>query len=330
MRTIYFNGLFFLLAILSFNACEKNDEPDNNLKDIDTEIGLYDFYLYDVNSNENIRITSSPNQIESSYSISPDSKKILYVNENGVNIMNIDGSENSIILSKGSSPCFSLDGEKLIFVDDNKLYSINSDGSNKSQIVKRDIGLWHPVLSKDGERIACSSDSGLCIVSFDGQINVISSSNSADWYDWSSDSKELFYSRFLSDNFAQIYKYNVIENKEYQLTNIEKYNYSPMCNLLNNDIIFTSSHADYGSDLVLMNSKGLNLNVILHKDNISSPYWSPMGNTITFITENSNLAIVEKDGDNYRIINEIPGACMNPLWSSDGKFILYYRAIFFN
>jgi len=330
MRTNNFKGLYYLLAILSFCSCEKNDGLYNNLKDIDTEIGLYDFYLYDVTKNENIRITSSPDKIESSYSISPDSKKILYTNNSGICIMNINGSGNNVIISKGSSPCFSRDGEKVIFIDENKLFSINIDGSNKSQIVNADFALWYPVLSKDGKKIACSSDRGLCIVSIDGQIDIISASNSADWYDWSSDSKELFYSRFISDNFAQIYKYNVIENKEYQLTNIKKYNYSPVCNLSTSDIIFSSSHADYGGDLVLMNTKELNINTILHKDNISSPFWSPSGNAVTFITENSNLAIVDKDGGNYRVINEIPGACMSPVWSPNGKFILYYRALLYN
>jgi len=320
MRTNYFNILFILLAILSLNACKQNDEQGKNQENI--KLGLYDFYLYDVNNNENKRITSGANQISVSYSISPDSKKIAYDNQNGINIMNIDGSENNTI-AMGESPCFSIDSKKVIFTDDYKLYSINIDGSSKSLIVNSDIGLSNPKLSRDGEKIACVSDSGLCIVSFDGQINIISSSYSY-FRDWSSDSKELFYSK------GQIHKYNIIENMEYQLTSNEKSNEFPRCNLLNNDIVFTST--DSGNrecDLILMNSKGINLDTILHMDYITHPCWSPLGNMITFINENSDLAIVDRNGENYRIINEIPGACIKPIWTSDGKFILYYRAIFY-
>jgi Tol biopolymer transport system component len=324
MRTIYFNVLFILLAILSFNACKKNDEQGNNQENI--ELGLYDFYLYDVNSNENTRITSGANQISVSYCISPDSKKIAYDNPNGINVMNIDGSENKTIV-RGESPCFSIDGKKVIFTNDHKLYSINIDGSSKSLIVNSNIQLSNPILSRDGEKIACVSDSGLCIVSFDGQINSISSSYSY-FRDWSSDSKELFYSKYTSDGYYQIYKYDITENKEYQLTSNKKSNESPRCNLLNNDIVFTSTDRDIREcDLILMNSKGINLDTILHMNNIYNPCWSPMGNMITFINENLDLAIVDKNGENYRIINEIPGACIKPIWTSDGKFILYYRAI---
>jgi Tol biopolymer transport system component len=326
MKAIYFNLLFILLAILTFNACEKDDEQGNNQENI--KLGLYDFYLYDVNSNENTRITSGANQISVSYCISPDSKKIAYDNQNGINIMNIDGSENNTI-ARGESPCFTIDGKKVIFTDDYKLYSINIDGSSKSLIINSDIGLSNPILSRDGEKIACVSDSGLCIVSFDGQINIISSSYSF-FRDWSSDSNELFYSKYTSDGFYQIYKYNIIENMEYQLTSNEKSNEFPRCNLLNDDIVFTSTGlGNRECDLILMDSKGINLDTILHLDYITHPSWSPMGNMITFINENSDLAIVDKNGENYRIINEIPGACINPIWTSDGKFILYYRAIFY-
>lgn len=330
MKTNKLNFLFFLIFILGTISCEKSDELSSNLKDIDSDTGLYDFYLYDIISNVTTKITSSPNQIESSYSISPDSKKILYINENGINEMNIDGSDNKILITKGLSPSYSPDGRQVAFVDENKLYVINIDGTNKIQISDKNIGFWHPVWSRDGENIACSSDSGLCIISIKGNLNVYSSSNSADWYDWSNDSKEIYYSKFISNNYAQIFKYDIIENKESQITDIDKYNYSPKCNPNKNEIIFTSSHADYGGDLILANPDGLSRNVILHKNKITSPCWSPKGDKIVFVTEVSNIAIIDKNGDNYIIINEIPGACMEPKWSNDGKYILYYRAIFYN
>lgn len=322
--------ILFFIVIIGVISCEKNDDLSSNLKDINPDMGLYDFYFYDVNGNVTTKITSSSDKIESSYSISPDSKKVLYVDEHGINEMNIDGSENNILVAKGSSPCYSPNGDKVAFINEKRLFVINIDGTNKNQIYDKDLGLWHPIWSRDGMYIVCSSDSGLCVVSLDGDLKIISSDNSADWYDWSKDSKEIYYSKFLTNNFAQIFKYNIQQNEESQVTNIDKYNYSPKCNLVQNEILFTSSHADYGGDLITCDQDGLNPNVIVHKDNITSPYWSPNGDKIVFVTEESNLAIIDKNGDNYKIINEISGACMEPQWSNDGNYILYYRALFYN
>jgi len=330
MKTNQLHLTLFFLLIISVISCEKNDDLSSNLKNIDPATGLYDFYLYDVKSNATTKITSSSDKIESSFSISPDSKKILYVDENGINEMNIDGSENRILVTKGGSPCYSPDGNKIAFIFENRLFVINIDGTNKNQICDEDLGLWHPIWSRDGKYIACNSDNGLCVVSLDGNLKIISSKNSADWYDWSNDSKEIYYSKFLSNNFAQIFKYNILQDEESQISNIDKYNYSPKCNPSSNTILFTSSHADYGGDLITCDQDGLSQRVIIHKDMITSPYWSPNGGKIVFVTEESNLAITDKNGDNYKTINEIPGACMEPIWSNDGNFILYYRAIFYN
>ena len=328
MKTNQLNLILFFLFLFGATSCNKNDDLTPNLKNVDPETGLYDFYLYNVNSNVTTKITSSSDKVELSYSISPDSKKILYVDGNGINEMNIDGSENRII-TDGNSPCYSPDGNKVAFIDEHMLFVINIDGTNKQQIYNEDLGLWRPVWSGDGESIVCSSDNGLCVVSLDGELQMISSKNSADWYDWSDDSKEIYYSKFISNNFAQIFKYNLTEGKESQITDIERYNYSPRCNSNNTKVLFTSSHADYGGDLITCDIDGSNSKVILHKNRISSPFWSPNGNNIVFVTDDSNLAIIDKNGKNYKIINEIPEACMDPIWSNDGNYILYYRAIFY-
>ena len=325
MNTNKLTLILCLFVIFGTISCENTDETNTN----PNYNGLYDFYLYDVNTGVTTKITSSPDQTEHSYSFSPDSKKILYVNTNGINEMNIDGSGNRVIISKGSGPSYSQDGKQIAFVDNGILYTINIDGTNKIQMNDESIWLGFPVWSRDGENIVCSSENGLCIVSLTGNTKVFISGNSADWYDWSYDSKEIYYSRFVSDNFAQIFKYNLIQDKESQITDIDKYNYTPKANPVKNKIIFTSSLADYGGDLVIIDAEGMDQNVILHKNQIITPYWSPDGERIVFVTEGLDLAIIDKDGSNYKKINEIPGACMEPKWSSDGKYIVYYRAVYF-
>jgi Tol biopolymer transport system component len=54
-----------------------------------------------------------------------------------------------------------------------------------------------------------------------------------------------------------------------------------------------------------------------------------MGDKIVFLTGESDLAVIDKTGENFQIINEIPGACMEAKWSRDGKYILYCRALFY-
>jgi Tol biopolymer transport system component len=70
--------------------------------------------------------------------------------------------------------------------------------------------------------------------------------------------------------------------------------------------------------------------IILHQNTLTTPAWSPDGNRIAFINENSDLAIIDVTGENYRVLNTIPGACLQPVWSPDGKYILYNRAVYYN
>jgi len=318
-----------LSAMIVTISCKIDSEPVPFQNGYDNKDGLYDLYLYDVNTNITTRITSSPDNFEWDYSFSPDSKKILYTDDFGINEMNSDGSENWFLMKGGSSPCYSPDGSKIAFTDDNKLYLINIDGTNKTQLGNSNLGLWYPVWSNDGKNIACNSDSGLCIVALGGNTKVFPVVHSDLSYEWSYDSKEIFYDKSISNSSSQIFKYNIMQDKESQITNNDKFNYSPKCNPIKNEIVFTSSRGDYGGDLVITDQDGSERRVILHQSLISTPCWSPKGDRIVFITEDSDLAVIDKNGENFKIINEIPGACKEPRWSNDGNYILYCRALFY-
>jgi Tol biopolymer transport system component len=289
--------------------------------------GLNDLYVYNVNTSVTKMITSSPDNHEWSYSFSPDTKKILYMDEFGMNEMNSDGSENRILTVGGSDPCYSPDGNKIAFTDEDKLYLMNTNGTDKALISNINLKLWYPVWLKDGSAIACSSDSGLCTVALDGSLDVLSVVGDDARSEWSYDSKEIFYSGYVSNSTIQIFRYNIASAKEYQVTYNDKYNFEPKCNPVKNEILFTSSRGDYGSDLVIANQDGTNPRVILHATRISEPCWSPQGDKIAFITVNSDVVVIDTNGENYEIINKLPGACMGPTWSNDGNYILYYRAI---
>lgn len=322
MNTYKLSLIVSLSAIINVVSCDIDHEPGPFQNTLANDKGLYDLYLFNVNTNVTTMITSSSDNLEWSYSFSPDSKKILYRDDFGINEMNIDGSENWSLV-KGLSPSYSLDGSKIIFTDDQKLYSINTDGTNKTQICTTDIGLWYPVWSRDGENIACSSGNGLCIVDREGNLKVVSVVPGGS-YEWSYDSKEIFY----SNSSAQIFKYNIIQDKVSQITDNDKLNVTPKCNPVNNEIVFVSS-SNFVADLVITDQDGSDQRVIIHKNQISAPCWSPNGDKIVFITDDSDVAVIDKNGENFKIINEIPGACKEPIWSNDGNYILYSRALFY-
>jgi Tol biopolymer transport system component len=320
-------GLVLSAALLNILSCDLNNDADSEPINIE---GLYDFYLYDVALNKTTILNVNPQTIEHSYSISPNSQKILYVNYQGINLMNIDGTGNVLLVPGGESPCFSPNGDKIVYIKSSKLYTINADGTNNAPLTIANSSFWKPLWSYNGLYVACNSSAGLSLVSMNGDIKVISSNNSATWCDWSIDSNELFYCKYDAKNYVQLFKYNIANNAETKLTDLTEYSYSPDGSPIDNEIAFISSVRSGGSDLCLIKPDGSGKKTIIHKSSIGSPFWSPTGTQLTFVTEDSNLAIIDKTGENYKLINEVPGACLDPIWSNDGKYILYYRAIFYN
>jgi Tol biopolymer transport system component len=324
MKTNKLALIIFLSAMMVAVSCDiDNDSP---WPEMPVYEGLDDLYLYNVITKVTTMITTSPDTLESYYSFSPDSKKILFMDGSGINEMNSDGS-NKHLITGGSSPCYSPDGSKIAFTDGKRLYSINTDGTNKTQNCNTNIGLWYPVWSKDGKQIACSSDSGLCIVTLDGILTVCHVENSVGGWEWSNDSKDIFYSRYIS-HYATICRYNLVQARESQITFTNQYYFDPKCNPVKNEILFTQFNPDYGVNLVISDQDGTNQQVIVHKDLILTPCWSPTGDKIAFITEDNNLAVIDRSGENYKIINVTPGACVEPKWSNDGNYILYSRVLF--
>jgi len=309
----------FLLATTLF-SCKKDESKSR------TNAGLNDLYIYNVAAKTNTRITNSPDKLEDSYLFSPDNQKIFFNAGDSALAINIDGTGITWLTARLSDRDYSPDGKSIVYSSNAVLFLENTNGTNKHQLTTNAIGFWKPIWSKDGQKIACSSDKGLCIVTLDGAVTNFTSENSAEWYNWSSDSKKLVYSKFISD-YAQIFKYDLSKSEESKLSDSWKFNYNPLFCEVTDEIMYLSSVNGDGCDLILMNADGSHQKTISHRNKIISPCWSPDGKYIAFVNEDSNLAVIDSDGNNYHIINDLPGACLDPVWSSDGKYILYNRAI---
>ena len=314
----------FLLSVLFIN-CTKRNEP--NKMD-----GLYDLYIYDVKKSINTKITNSPLIIEYPLSFSNDGAMIFYKTNDGIQSMNLDGSNNNLLSSANNFSGIKLspDGKKFVYSDTGVLFLMDIDGRNVRRLTDLPYKLWEPIWSHNGTKIACCSDNGIVVVNLEGNVESITKDKPSTWYDWSFDSKKLSYSKRSDNNFDQIFVYDLDNKIESKITTFSRYSIFSIWRPGFNEILFTSSTADYGSDLIVTNIDGSIQKTILHQASISSPIWSPDGNKIAFIDENSDLALIDYDGKNLKVLNTIPGCCLNPIWSLNGNFILYYRAIFYN
>lgn len=325
--------VLFVASIVSALLLSCNKEES-----IDPMSGLYDLYLYDFSMATNTNITNSPEELENPLAFSRNNNEILFKNDAGVCAVNLDGSDFHVVIPSTSSLInwdisLSNNGNDFAYTKDNggALYLMNSDGTNERLITYNiPFKLWKPIWSKDDNLIACCSDSGIVAVSLNGNYEIVSSEKPAEWYDWSFDSKKLAYSKYSDNKYSQIFVFDLVTKNESKITSYPRYCYNAFWRPGRSEIIFTSSTADYGSDLILTHADASSNKTILHQKSISTPVWSPDGTKIAFITEDSDLAIIDIDGENYKVLNNIPGACMMPIWSPDGKYILYNRAIYYN
>ncbi|MEO0296881.1 MAG: hypothetical protein ABIN23_05520 [candidate division WOR-3 bacterium] len=72
-------------------------------------------------------------------------------------------------LTKGNWPDFSPDAKKIVFKRDDGLYIINIDGTGEHRILSG-VNIGAPVWSGDGEKIAFNSDSFLIIIDTNGTV----------------------------------------------------------------------------------------------------------------------------------------------------------------
>jgi Tol biopolymer transport system component len=112
---------------------------------------------------------------ESSPAWSPDGRKIAFVSNSEIYVMNADGSEQRTLTQRGAQPLWSPDGRKIAFVSvrDGKydeVHVMNADGSGKRNLTHNPAPDGAPAWSPDGRRIAFQSWRGadLYVMNADG------------------------------------------------------------------------------------------------------------------------------------------------------------------
>jgi Tol biopolymer transport system component len=188
---------------------------------------LYDLMVVNVDGTELVTLARNLGEIDyfSSFSWSPDSKKITFsnpVNESReIFTVNADGTDLtqvthlSLPYAPPVQPAWSPDGKKIAFVTW-KLLIMNSDGTN---LIEWDTKGYprYPKWSRDGKFIACRRSENVILVDpINGQITTVDEESPIADYSWSLQGDELGY--FVIGDTLNIEKININSMQKAQLT----------------------------------------------------------------------------------------------------------------
>jgi Tol biopolymer transport system component len=159
----------------------------------------------------------SPDGSKIVYQVGQDGQQTIWV-------MNADGSGVTQLTQNGddTGPEWSPDGSKIAWVRDDGVHVMNSDGTGHALFV---AGGWDPEWSPDGSRMAYASDDNLHVINADGTNPTQLTSHPDRWdgsFNWSPDGTQITFLGFtMSDGFRrEIYLINADGTGLTQLTNL--------------------------------------------------------------------------------------------------------------
>jgi len=136
----------------------------------------YDLYVMNADGSGVTNMTTSPEDVQSAFSQSyaqwsPDGSMIAYDGDDGLYVMNADGSDQRK-LANGGNPTWSPDSSRIAFAMGRDhgadLWTIRPDGTSITQLTQSTGWDELPVWSPDGSRIAFLREHAIYVVNDDG------------------------------------------------------------------------------------------------------------------------------------------------------------------
>jgi TolB protein len=196
-----------------------------------------DLILYDVVTTNKDFLASSMNNISAKFS---GDDRIVYCQTNGnssnLYVMNMDGSNNQIIIANACCPVWSPDGKSIAYISSDEdhspqIFVASSDGSESRQLTNASLPSWDSGFPPFGN--------------YDPQ--------------WLPDGNKIVFVSEIHDGLPEIYIMNNDGSHQIRLTNTDRRNEHPEISKDGNFIVFSSNRdLNYNVDIFVMDADGNN------------------------------------------------------------------------
>jgi Tol biopolymer transport system component len=291
--------------------------------DVDFIHGHSNLYVFDTVTGDIAQLTNNAFRNSDAQWSLDGTSLLFFTDQDGASSVykkNVSGSESTQLVD-GFLPRWSPDGKRIAFLKDDGVYVMNWDGSQVRKLVDDPtvietswVGLnlsWSP----RGDRIAFSSwrdgNSEIYVVNVDNgqQVNLTRHAEYDALPKWSADGKTILFIT-ARDNLPEIYKMNDDGTHPVRLTNTSYvggwYDWSPN----GQSIAFLLE----GKKPYMMDSNGNQVRSITDMTGFDSA-WSPDGKYLVSSDSNDQLYAVRIDNGQLIQLTEGPGRKLSPIWS---------------